>query len=121
VEGGQLMCSYHGWKFTGEGGCTSIPQALDSKAQAAALDSPRSCATALPTQVRSCVMPRSHAQSWCLAAMSGTTGTGLAWTDAATCQYAYVVMWSVMLWYRWRRGGARVRHSPPPPIQGSDG
>jgi hypothetical protein len=68
------MCSYHGWKFSGEGACTSIPQAPDSKAQAVAVASPRSCATALPTQVRS--LPRLHATPCCLAAMSGTCWPG---------------------------------------------
>ncbi len=24
---GTLLCSYHGWRFNGEGKCTSIPQA----------------------------------------------------------------------------------------------
>ena len=48
---GTLMCSYHGWRFNGEGKCTDIPQSLDAKANAAACNNPRSCATARPTKV----------------------------------------------------------------------
>jgi nitrite reductase/ring-hydroxylating ferredoxin subunit len=48
---GNLMCSYHGWQFQGEGKCTSIPQAIDPKAAATAIASPRACATPYPTQV----------------------------------------------------------------------
>ncbi len=51
---GTLMCSYHGWRFQGDGQCTDIPQALDAKAQAAACSSPRSCASTRPTQVGLC-------------------------------------------------------------------
>ena len=45
------MCSYHGWRFQGDGKCTDIPQALDENAKAAACSSPKSCASARPTQV----------------------------------------------------------------------
>ena len=48
---GSLMCSYHGWRFNGEGACTRIPQALDPKAEATACSSGRACAAAFPTQV----------------------------------------------------------------------
>ena len=48
---GTLMCSYHGWRFRGDGACTKIPQALDSKAEQAACTSGRSCAAVYPTQV----------------------------------------------------------------------
>lgn len=48
---GTLMCSYHGWRFDGDGKCTDIPQSLDAKANAAACSNPRSCATSHPTQV----------------------------------------------------------------------
>ncbi|EIE25056.1 hypothetical protein COCSUDRAFT_46572 [Coccomyxa subellipsoidea C-169] len=48
---GTLMCSYHGWRFDGEGKCTDIPQSLDAKANAAACSNPRSCAISHPTQV----------------------------------------------------------------------
>ena len=47
---GSLMCSYHGWRFNGEGACTRIPQALDPRAEATACSSSRACATAFPTQ-----------------------------------------------------------------------
>ncbi|KAK9843752.1 hypothetical protein WJX81_004916 [Elliptochloris bilobata] len=49
---GTLMCSYHGWRFAGDGTCVGIPQAADARAEAAALASPRSCAVTYPTQVR---------------------------------------------------------------------
>jgi phenylpropionate dioxygenase-like ring-hydroxylating dioxygenase large terminal subunit len=26
IEAGQLTCSYHGWRFNGEGQCTRVPQ-----------------------------------------------------------------------------------------------
>ncbi|EIE25057.1 hypothetical protein COCSUDRAFT_65076 [Coccomyxa subellipsoidea C-169] len=48
---GTLMCSYHGWRFDGEGKCTDIPQSLDAKANASACANPRSCAISHPTQV----------------------------------------------------------------------
>ena len=50
---GTLMCSYHGWRFDGEGQCTDVPQSLDAKANAAACTTLRSCAVSRPTQVRS--------------------------------------------------------------------
>ena len=48
---GTLMCSYHGWRFQGDGRCSDIPQALDAKANATACASQRSCATARPAKV----------------------------------------------------------------------
>jgi phenylpropionate dioxygenase-like ring-hydroxylating dioxygenase large terminal subunit len=46
---GLLECPYHGWTFSGEGKCESIPQQLEGgKAQS----SPRACVTSLPTVVR---------------------------------------------------------------------
>ncbi len=50
-EDGTLMCSYHGWRFQGDGKCTRVPQALETRAQEAACNSGRSCATSYPTQV----------------------------------------------------------------------
>lgn len=49
---GTLMCSYHGWRFAGDGACKGIPQAADGRAEAAAMASPRACAVAHPAQVR---------------------------------------------------------------------
>ncbi|CAL8472283.1 g11825 [Coccomyxa elongata] len=48
---GTLMCSYHGWRFRGDGACAKVPQALDAKAEQAACSSGRSCAAVHPTQV----------------------------------------------------------------------
>ena len=57
-EDGTLMCSYHGWRFQGNGACTKVPQALDAKANAAACSNSRSCAVSHPTQVLlSCSRP----------------------------------------------------------------
>lgn len=50
-EDGTLMCSYHGWRFQGDGKCTRVPQAMDARAQEAACSSSRSCAATYPTQV----------------------------------------------------------------------
>ena len=49
---GTLMCSYHGWRFAGDGACVAIPQATDARAQAAASASPRSCVVMHPAQAR---------------------------------------------------------------------
>lgn len=46
------MCSYHGWRFAGDGACVGIPQATDARTEGAALASPRSCVTMHPAQVR---------------------------------------------------------------------
>jgi hypothetical protein len=45
------MCSYHGWRFQGDGKCMVIPQALDEKANSVACANQRSCATARLTKV----------------------------------------------------------------------
>lgn len=29
VEGGEIVCPYHGWRFRGDGACTAIPQLAD--------------------------------------------------------------------------------------------
>ena len=50
------MCSYHGWRFRGDGACTKIPQALDAKAEDAACSSGRSCAAVHPTQVQRLIL-----------------------------------------------------------------
>ena len=50
-ESGNLMCSYHGWAFNGEGKCVSIPQAKDKAAEELACSSGRACAASYPTQV----------------------------------------------------------------------
>ena len=61
-EDGTLMCSYHGWRFQGDGACTKVPQALDERVNAAACSNSRSCAVSHPTQVLlPCNLPR---MSW---------------------------------------------------------
>ena len=59
---GTLMCSYHGWRFQGDGKCTLVPQALDGKANAAACASSWSWASSRPTQV---TCPELAAWAWC--------------------------------------------------------
>ncbi|MEW5314209.1 MAG: hypothetical protein WDW38_005723 [Sanguina aurantia] len=49
---GTLQCSYHGWRFQGDGKCTAVPQSIDPRAEATALTSSRSCAKAYPTSVK---------------------------------------------------------------------
>lgn len=49
AEDGLLECPYHGWAFTGEGTCDRIPQQVAGQT---AHESPRACATALPTAER---------------------------------------------------------------------
>lgn len=29
VQGGEIVCAYHGWRFAGDGACTAIPQLAD--------------------------------------------------------------------------------------------
>ncbi|WIA44126.1 hypothetical protein OEZ86_010468 [Tetradesmus obliquus] len=50
-ESGELQCTYHGWRFNEQGGCTSIPQIGDAKAHNTACSSGRACVSAFPTQV----------------------------------------------------------------------
>ena len=49
-EVGELECGYHGWTFTGEGTCTSIPQIEPGTGLDTALKSARSCVAAYPTK-----------------------------------------------------------------------
>eukprot|EP00439_Symbiodinium_sp_Y106_P023344 s1101_g2.t2 len=48
---GTLMCSYHGWRFNGEGKVTAIPQATEEKFSELQQNA-RACASARPAQVR---------------------------------------------------------------------
>lgn len=50
-ESGELQCTYHGWRFDEQGGCTSIPQIGDAKAHSTACSSGRACVKAFPAQV----------------------------------------------------------------------
>ncbi len=63
----------HGWRFSGDGACTAIPQALDGASQAAAAASSRACAAVHPTQARSlcCAQPRLCPDQAPSTAMSG--------------------------------------------------
>ena len=48
---GSLMCSYHGWRFSGtDGSCVSVPQAMSKEAEVKLCSGSRSCAYAHPTQ-----------------------------------------------------------------------
>ena len=71
-EDGTLMCSYHGWRFRGDGACTVVPQALDEKANAAACSNSRSCAVSHPTQVPAApALPRAGAALHSLSVLCG--------------------------------------------------
>lgn len=48
---GSLFCSYHGWRFNGEGKVTAIPQAK-AEDLPRLLENKRSCAAVRPTQLR---------------------------------------------------------------------
>lgn len=48
--GKTLMCSYHGWKFKGDGSCVSIPQASSKEKEDAICGNPRSCGKAYATR-----------------------------------------------------------------------
>ena len=61
---GTLMCSYHGWRFDGEGKCTDVPQSLDVKANAAACTNTRSCAVSRPVQVGEKLLPCPDQPLW---------------------------------------------------------
>lgn len=52
---GTLMCSYHGWRFNGEGRVTVLPQAKDSELPRL-LANPRACATTRPVQIKEGVL-----------------------------------------------------------------
>lgn len=49
---GTLLCSYHAWRFNGDGNCVSIPQSKDEQTEAKHCSNPKSCAIAYPTQER---------------------------------------------------------------------
>lgn len=48
---GTLMCSYHGWRFRGDGACVDIPQSLNAKANTAACSSSRAAIKTHPVKV----------------------------------------------------------------------
>jgi phenylpropionate dioxygenase-like ring-hydroxylating dioxygenase large terminal subunit len=52
---GNLMCSYHGWRFNGEGKLVELPQATEEQLPRLQAN-PRSCAPSRPTQVRNEVL-----------------------------------------------------------------
>ena len=54
---GTLMCSYHGWRFRGDGSCADIPQSLNAKANAAACSSSRASIKTHPVKVEICHEP----------------------------------------------------------------
>jgi phenylpropionate dioxygenase-like ring-hydroxylating dioxygenase large terminal subunit len=50
-ENGELLCSYHAWRFDGSGQCTKIPQARSSDAESLQLNNQLSCAKSFPTKL----------------------------------------------------------------------
>lgn len=49
---GNLLCSYHAWRFNESGKCVRIPHAEDEKAHEVACNSPRSAVQTYPVQAR---------------------------------------------------------------------
>lgn len=70
------MCSYHGWRFKGDGACTKVPQALDDKANTAACSNSRSCAVSHPTQV-ALLVTLLKPSSWRCSSLAIVQGRGL--------------------------------------------
>lgn len=48
---GTLACAYHGWRFDGEGKCTTLPQTLGAAELDKAISNKKSCAQSYPVQV----------------------------------------------------------------------
>ena len=48
---GTLACSYHGWRFNGEGQCISLPQTVEEADLHKVTSSKKSCAVSYPVQV----------------------------------------------------------------------
>lgn len=51
---GTLACAYHGWRFNGEGQCTTLPQTFGQEELQRATSNTKSCATSYPVQVQRC-------------------------------------------------------------------
>ena len=49
---GTLACAYHGWRFDGEGKCTTLPQTFGAAELDKAVSSKKSCAVSYPVQVK---------------------------------------------------------------------
>jgi phenylpropionate dioxygenase-like ring-hydroxylating dioxygenase large terminal subunit len=49
---GTLLCSYHAWRFNGDGKCVRIPQSKDEQTEAKHCSQSKSCAVSYPTQER---------------------------------------------------------------------
>lgn len=50
-KNGELLCSYHAWKFDGTGQCTSIPQSRSKDKETALMSSAKSCVQSYPTMM----------------------------------------------------------------------
>jgi len=48
---GTLLCSYHGWRFDGEGACVSVPQENDQKKMDRIRSNPRSKCGSFPAKI----------------------------------------------------------------------
>eukprot|EP00210_Caulerpa_lentillifera_P001790 g1720.t1 len=53
---GNLLCSYHAWRFNESGKCVKIPHAEDEKAHTVACNSPRSAVQTYPCKTRGAVL-----------------------------------------------------------------
>eukprot|EP00210_Caulerpa_lentillifera_P009413 g8974.t1 len=53
---GNLLCSYHAWRFNESGKCVKIPHAEDEKAHSVACSSPRSAVQTYPCKTRGALL-----------------------------------------------------------------
>eukprot|EP00210_Caulerpa_lentillifera_P009416 g8977.t1 len=53
---GNLLCSYHAWRFNESGKCVKIPHAEDEKAHSVACNSPRSAVQTYPCKTRGALL-----------------------------------------------------------------
>jgi len=48
---GSLLCSYHGWRFNGDGGCIAIPQTDEHQSEAQIANNPKANCNSFPVKV----------------------------------------------------------------------
>lgn len=82
---GTLACAYHGWRFDGEGNCTTLPQTFGAAELDKAVSNKKSCAVSYPVQVKSCLVPLpcehqqlNYCTAWEMMRVIHCTGKGAA-------------------------------------------
>lgn len=48
---GSLLCSYHGWRFDGEGSCVAVPQIANESELERVLNNPKTSCNSFPTKI----------------------------------------------------------------------